>query len=162
MLIKDIIEEDFTNYKQPSMFIATCFCTWKCPKELNMDLAICQNQPLAKAPNIEIPADEIFRRYSQNPITSAIVIGGLEPFLQFDEILELIKYFREHACNDTFVIYTGYYPHEIERQINTLRQYQNIIVKFGRYIPNHKPHFDSVLGVQLASDNQYAIQISEF
>jgi hypothetical protein len=32
----------------------------------------------------------------------------------------------------------------------------NIIVKFGRYRPNQEPHFDKVLGVELASDNQYA------
>ena len=34
--------------------------------------------------------------------------------------------------------------------------YDNIIIKFGRYIPNQQSHFDIVLGVNLASDNQYA------
>ena len=31
-----------------------------------------------------------------------------------------------------------------------------IVVKYGRYIPNQEPHIDNVLGVSLASDNQYA------
>ena len=160
MRVKDIIDEDFVNYKDPSMFIATCFCTWKCPKELGIDISICQNEPIAKMPNIEMPVDEIFHRYSQNPITSAIVIGGLEPMLQFKEVIELIKYFRERGCDDTFVIYTGYYPQEVQEQISQFKQFKNIVIKFGRYQPNQKPHLDEVLGVKLISDNQYAEQIS--
>ena len=38
--------------------------------------------------------------------------------------------------------------------------YSNIIIKFGRFIPNREPHFDEVLGVNLASNNQYAKRIS--
>lgn len=41
-----------------------------------------------------------------------------------------------------------------------LKKYKNIIVKFGRYIPNQKKHFDPVLGVELASDNQHAEKLS--
>ena len=33
MKIKNIIEEDFVNYKVPSMFIATSRCDFKCDKE---------------------------------------------------------------------------------------------------------------------------------
>jgi hypothetical protein len=36
----------------------------------------------------------------------------------------------------------------------------NIIIKYGRFIPNHQPHYDEILGVKLASDNQYAERIS--
>ena len=31
--IKDVIDEDFANYKKPSMFIATSQCSFKCEKE---------------------------------------------------------------------------------------------------------------------------------
>ena len=41
-----------------------------------------------------------------------------------------------------------------------LYDYKNIIIKYGRYIPNQTPHRDEVLGVNLASDNQYAERIS--
>ena len=41
-----------------------------------------------------------------------------------------------------------------------LKKYSNIIIKFGRFIPNQKPHYDPVLGVELASDNQYGEKIS--
>jgi hypothetical protein len=34
-------------------------------------------------------------------------------------------------------------------------------MKYGRYIPNNKGRFDKVLGVQLASDNQYAERIDQ-
>lgn len=102
----------------------------------------------------------IFLRYITNPITKAIVIGGLEPFLQYSDIYDLIFYFRSHECNDDIVIYTGYYKEEIHEQIKLLQQFNNVIVKFGRYIPNQKKHFDEVLGVYLASENQYAEKIS--
>ena len=156
MKIKGLIDEDFTNYKKSSMFIATCYCNWKCCIEQGLDKSICQNSEIAKQKNIEISADEIFSRYNSNLITNALVIGGLEPFLQFEEIHELIKCFRDNKCLDDIIIYTGYYDYEISDKINMLKQFQNIIIKFGRFIPNQNPHYDEVLGVKLASNNQYA------
>ncbi len=155
MNVKGIIEEDFVNYKQPCMFISTCKCDWKCCKEANVPITVCQNRSLAQSSTIEISADEIFRRYIDNSISEAVVIGGLEPLLQWGEICELIEYFRKHGCNDFFVIYTGYYPSEIVEQINEIKPFKNIVMKFGRYVPNNKPHYDGVLGINLASDNQY-------
>ena len=35
-----------------------------------------------------------------------------------------------------------------------------IIIKWGRYIPNRPSRYDEILGVTLASDNQYGKQIS--
>lgn len=160
MKIKDIIDEDLINYKQPSMFIATSICNWKCCNEQGLDKSICQNSKIALQKDIDIPVDKIYSRYVQNPITNAIVIGGLEPFLQFNELVELIKYFRENNIDDDIVIYTGYYLSEIECYINNIKQYKNIIIKFGRYVPNQQSHYDEVLGVYLISDNQYAERIS--
>ena len=161
MQVKTIIDEDFTNYKIPNMLIATCYCDWKCCNELNIDNSICQNSEIAQQKNIEISADEIFSRYNSNLITDAIVIGGLEPFLQFEEVYTLIKYFRDNKCLDDFVIYTGYYDYEIQNQLNELKQFQNIIIKFGRFIPNQNSHYDEILGIKLASNNQYAERISQ-
>jgi hypothetical protein len=160
MLIKTITDEDFVNYCKPSMFIGMCYCNWKCCVENNLPVTTCQNEPLAQQPNIEVPIDFIFNRYIKNPITSAIVIAGLEPFLQFEEVYQLIEYFRNHNCNDDIVIYTGYYPNEIQDNITKLGQHENIIVKFGRFIPNDESKYDDVLGINLASKNQYAERIS--
>ena len=33
MRIKFLVDEDFVNYKKPSMFIGFPSCTWKCEKE---------------------------------------------------------------------------------------------------------------------------------
>lgn len=114
---------------------------------------------MARMPVKEIPLKSFYDAYINNDITKAIVIGGLEPMLQFDEVLSLIKYFREHNCQDMFVIYTGYYKEEIREKIAQLISYKNIIIKFGRYIPNNAPHFDEVLGINLVSNNQYGEQI---
>lgn len=160
MKIKGLQDEDFVNYKKPSMFIGTSNCDWKCCNEQCLDKSICQNSPLVNSKTIDISADEIFRRYIKNPITKAIVIGGLEPMLQFPEVLELIDIFRSNGCSDDFIIYTGYYPSEIAQEINELKGYENITIKFGRYICNQKRHYDETLGVWLASDNQWAERVS--
>ena len=77
-----------------------------------------------------------------------------------NEILSLIKYFRDNDCNDDIVIYTGFYEQEINAQLEVLKQYKNIVVKFGRFILNQSHHIDTVLKVELASPNQYAERIS--
>jgi organic radical activating enzyme len=159
--VKDIIDETFQDYKKPSMFISTCFCDWKCCKENNLDITVCQNSNIAKQKTIEVSVDEILRRYQANPITSSIVIGGLEPFRQYAELYWFIYAMRSiYEISDDIVIYTGYYPNEIEWDIEQLKTFKNIIIKFGRYIPNDTPHIDEVLGIELASSNQYAVKIS--
>lgn len=161
MRVKDIIELDFVNYKKPSMFIGMPHCTFKCDKECGCN--VCQNSDLAKAPTIEIDDEEIIQRYISNPITEAIVFGGLESFDTFKELYGFIKIFREKS-NDDIVIYTGYYPDEIKDKIEELKSVAvdtNIVIKFGRFIPN-KPHrFDDILGVELSSDNQYAKKLED-
>lgn len=150
--------EDFINYKEPSMFLITSICDWKCCIEANDN--VCQNSELAVRPIIEIDNNKIFNAFIKNDIISAVVIGGLEPMLQFDEVIDLIKTFRDFGYINPFVIYTGYYPDEITDKIEVLKNFENIIVKFGRFIPNSPHRFDEVLGVELSSDNQYAIKVS--
>ncbi len=160
MKIKQLIDEDFTNYKKVSMFIGTSVCNWKCCKEQGLDISVCQNSELAKSKTIDVPAEDLYRRYIDNDISQAVVIGGLEPMLQFSEVLDLIYTFRNHECFDDIVIYTGYYPSELHQEIEKLKECGNIIVKFGRYVPNDEKHFDEMLGIYLASNNQYAERIS--
>jgi len=125
-----------------------------------MDISVCQNSKLASARTLRIDDEQIYIRYALNKITEAVVFGGLEPMLQFSEVLGCIQLFRLHGCADDIVIYTGYYPNEITEQLQTLEKFRNIIVKFGRYIPNKPSRYDDILGVTLISDNQYAERIS--
>ena len=157
MVIKGITAEDFSNYKKPSMFIAFPRCDFKCDREWGVQ--VCQNGALAKAPDIEIDVDIIVKKYLDNPITKAVVAGGLEPFDSWSDLLLFIEKFREKSQDD-IVIYTGYYKEEITDKINILRRYSNIVIKFGRFLPNQKKHYDEILGVELSSPNQYAEVIS--
>ena len=68
-------------------------------------------------------------KFSRSNPTKAVVIGGLEPFLQFEEVYDLINVFRNYGCNDDFVIYTGYYDYEISDYITKLKPFSNIIIK---------------------------------
>lgn len=157
MIIKQLIDEDFVNYKKPSMYIGFPKCNFKCEKECGQQ--VCQNGVLAKSPTIDIDVDAVVNRYMNNPITSAIVIAGLEPFDTFEQLYQLIREIRIYVTDD-IVIYTGYYKDEIMDYIKQIDDFENIVIKFGRFIPNHKPHYDEVLGIELASDNQYAERIS--
>lgn len=161
MRIKDLIDEDFINYKNPCMFISTCMCDWKCCKEAGIPIDVCQNHGTSSNPDIDMPISKIYERYINNPITKAVVIGGLEPILQYKEVLELVEYFRDHDCQDDIVIYTGYYPHEIYDKLYEFVKYKNIVFKFGRYKPDTPSIFDKVLGVELASNNQYGAKLNQ-
>jgi len=157
--IKGLLDEDFVNYKLPSMFITTAHCTFKCDVESGVEC--CQNSSLAHANSATLSASTLIERYLSNPITKAIVLGGLEPFDQFNEVFNFVKELRdEYGCNDDVIIYTGYTEEEIDVQVACLGTMRNIIVKFGRFIPDQPKHFDNVLGVYLASPNQYAKRIS--
>lgn len=161
MRIKTIIDEDFINYKQPSMYIGTSYCNGKCCREAGIPMSVCQNDEWRKTATVEMADDDIIKRYLTNDITKAICFAGLEPFEQFSEMLNLISKLRnDYHCDDTVVIYTGYNKDEIKQDVEALKVFKNIIIKFGRFIPNQPKHYDKVLGVNLASDNQYAEVIS--
>ena len=173
MIIKEIRDEDFTSYKKPSMVIGFPSCTFKCEREQGCN-GMCQNSALATAPNIEMGYGHIVDRYLKNPITKAIIMAGLEPFDSAQNLVGLINFFRKHT-NDDIVIYTGYTEEEIKSMKYTIyyswgrqsysyfgeiAKHPNIVIKYGRFVPNQQPHYDEVLGIKLASDNQYAERIS--
>ena len=156
MKIKGIIDEDFINYKKPSMFILFNRCSFKCDKECGR--AICQNSELAKEKDIEISINKIINRYINNPITKSIVCGGLEPLDSWDDLQCLIINLR-YFSNDDIVIYTGYNETELPKdKIDFFELYAPIIVKYGRYIPNEDSYFNEELGVKLAGKNQYTVR----
>ena len=159
MWLKGITDEDFVNYKVPSMFIATAVCDFKCDRDCGKP--VCQNAELVNIDQIHTDDDYLIKRYLHNPISKAMVFGGLEPFDQWQELFPFIQKLRmQYGCTDPVVIYTGYTEEEINGQLHFLMSLPNIIVKFGRFVPDQEPHMDEVLGVKLASDNQYAKQIS--
>lgn len=155
MQLNGLTDEDFVNYKKPSMFLAFPRCSFKC--EVDAKCHCCQNSGIASAADISVDADKITDRYLRNSISKAVVCGGLEPFDSASDLFTFIKAFRDRTTDD-IVIYTGYTEQECKDNgwLDALSDFENIIVKFGRYIPNQQPHFDPVLGVNLASDNQYA------
>ena len=165
MKIKGVIDEDFVNYKKPSMVIMCPVCSFKCDKECGRQ--VCQNGTLATAPDIEINELDLAIRFVCNPITEAVVFAGLEPFDSFDSVFLVAFYLRLMGFIGDIVIYTGYTEEEVAKMSNTINkkyldqinEYLNpCVIKYGRFIPDQNPHYDEVLGVKLASDNQYAVR----
>jgi hypothetical protein len=143
------------------MYIATAFCNGKCCKEAGIPLSVCLNDAWRGTATIAMVDEGIIERYLSNSITTTICFAGLEPFEQFDQVYNFIEKLRkDYNCDDTVLIYTGYNKEEIAEQIEKLKDFDNIIIKFGRFVPDNPGKFDDVLGVRLASDNQYAERIS--
>lgn len=158
MTLKGIIDCDFTNYKEPVLTLEFPTCDFKCDKLNNCK--VCQNSNLAVESNIDISLDKIWDLYEANPLTKGFCCQGLEPFDSPLELLDFVEYIR-YYCDDTIIIYTGYGKSEIEPAFLTfLKQFPNIIIKWGRFILGDEPHYDEVLGVKLASNNQYGEKIS--
>lgn len=159
MTIKNLLDEDFVQYKEPTMTIICCTCSFKC--DVLNGCPVCQNSALAQLPNIVVSNDQLINRYLANPITKGVCFSGLEPMDQFAEVISFIKEFRE-VCDDVVIIYTGYTDVELRLtgQLQLLQAFSNIILKVGRFIMNQPHHIDPILGVTLASPNQYAERIS--
>lgn len=171
MKILNVIDEDIVNYKKISMYIAFPSCSMKC--NIDSGKSICQNENLLQERSLQVDGDELIKRYLSNPLSKAIVLGGLEPLDSKFDIIPFIDALRnKYKCLDDVVIYTGYTEDELEGRklfdyqncnqdividlYKQIKVYPNIIVKFGRFLPGQEPHLDKVLGVNLASDNQYA------
>lgn len=161
MKLKGVIVEDFCNYKKASMFLIFPSCSFKCDKDCGR--TVCQNSALANEPVIDVSYETIEGLFLGNNITESIVCGGLEPFDSWDDLIALILNIR-YRSNCDIVIYTGYNKEEISKdKLKTLACYGDdgpIIIKWGRFIPDRPSRYDEVLGVTLASDNQYAERLT--
>ena len=165
MILKGIEAENFENYKVPALFLAFPKGTFRYEKEAGCKM--CQNSQLVHESDLECTADAIITLYMNDPLSKAVVCGGLEPLDSLDELIPFIMEFRYYSP-DPIVIYTGYMEEEVEQMeyldsklLKLLSHYENIIIKFGRYVPNQEKHFDEILGVELASANKYAKVIGE-
>jgi hypothetical protein len=152
IILKGLVDEDFSNYKKPSMYLIFPNCTFKCGR------ANCQNSALANPLlQVEVDIKSIVVRYMENPITKAIVCGGLEPMDSFEELLSLVEEIRKYS-NDDIVIYSGYEEDEVLDKVSQLTKFSNIIIKYGRYIPEEESYFNEDLGVNLIGRNQYTVR----
>lgn len=153
--------ETFVDYKKRGVLIGFPTCNGKCWKDLGMDTSICQNEIL-KENLIEIPLGTLLDKIKENiesGYAEAIILGGLEPLEDIDNLLSIVDFISNTSEDTDIVIYTGYYKEEIQAQLKEIKGYarnNKVIVKFGRFIPNANYKYDEILGVTLASDNQYA------
>lgn len=157
----DIIENDIINNCKFTFNISSgIHCTFKCCKECGSN--VCQNSELTKRSIVHSDIDTIINKYLSQNISKCITFQGLEPLDNLKQLLWFIYYFRK-ISNDDIIIWTGYTKKECDdllHLITSKMKWSNIIIKFGRFVPNQKPHYDEVLGIELISDNQFAERIS--
>ena len=96
----NIIDEDFVNYKVPTMSLLFPYCSMKCNIEAGRE--VCQNTSLCHSSLIEVSIEALCERYLKNPISKAICCYGMEPFDSHIELFNFISILRhEYHCNDT-------------------------------------------------------------
>ena len=156
-----VIQEDVVNNKDCTFNIESGIsCTFKCNKECGSQ--VCQNFALTKGNIITTSIDTLINKYLSQSLSRSITFQGLEPLDNLKQLLWFIHYFRE-VCKDPIYIWTGYTKDECKDLIFLIKDkmhWENIIIKFGRFVPNQPHHIDPILGVELASPNQYAERIS--
>lgn len=162
----DIKTDDISDYKHTAMLLVFPNCLGKCKN--------CQNSKLQKRNkfnDIFVTAESIINYYNRLKTHSAIVCAGLEPFDSFYDLKDIFECFVDSAKKpeNDFVIYTGYYYDEIKENVDELHDYlkrnnknslKRLIIKFGRYDetqPNRKGDVNPILGVTLATCNQYVV-----
>lgn len=162
MLINFLKDEDTVNYKKTAMVVGFPYCTFKCGREN------CQNAILDKSELISIEPEKIWERFNGNPLTKALVLSGLEPFDSLQDLIDLITIFKvRHKSDCDIVIYSGYTEEELATPVSWILKQcgeeisKSIIIKYGRYIAGQEGRYDELLGVSLASDNQYAKKLAE-
>jgi len=157
----DVNETDFINYKESTFMIYSGIsCTFKCDKENGTQ--ICQNWGIRNNKRIKTSIEGLINKYLNQNISKSISFQGLEPLDNLFQLLCFIYRFRI-KCDDPIIIWTGYTEEECDSLIQLIKSMnlKNIIIKFGRYIPGQKSHYDEILGIRLSSDNQYSKMINE-
>ena len=89
MKLKFLLDVDCVNYKKISMFLGFPNCNWKCGR------ALCQNSALAQEPSVDIGYEPLIQRYLNNPLSEAVVCGGLDPLDSWEELKIFVSLFRE-------------------------------------------------------------------
>ncbi len=158
MILKGIIDTDYVQYYKPCMTLMFPICSFKCDKESGQK--ICINGELTKSPNITINTYTVIERYLSNDMVDTLCCAGLEPFDSELDLNRLISLLRFCECDDDIIIFTGYTETEVQEKFSWIYGHKNIIIKFGRYIPDIPNIYDDLLQVKLASNNQYAKRIT--
>lgn len=146
------MRETFIDYKKTSMYIAFPVCSLNCKN--------CHNKELRNKNTVELDYKTIVDYILNNPIIESVVLSGMNPMDSFDDVVGLIKELRKKSNMDV-VIYSGKLKYELKKEISVLKSFSNIIVKFGEYKENDIPIYSEVLGINLASSNQYARRIED-
>lgn len=152
LFIKDC---DIVNYKTGCLYMGVGYtCSRGCKG--------CQNDSLKGEKALEVDPDKVVQDYLDMPVTHAIVFAGLEPLEDLENLILWCRAFRDKT-DDPIIIYTGAEvdSDELLNAANWLRNFKNIIFKAGMYLDDQESHYDELLGVNLASNNQMGIRLEE-
>lgn len=148
-------------YKEPSFLIPIGItCSWKCENCINKKHVFEYSYP-------EFTINEIISQYQKNILTYTIIMAGFEPFDNYVNFMDLVEAIRVSGINDMIVVYTGYDIVDFRSNFLLLNIFQelthfdNIIIKFGRYIEGLEKVWNEELGIWLASANQYTVRITK-
>jgi hypothetical protein len=158
MYLQNLIEESIKQYKEPAMLLLIP------PKIFKTDIHL----PRIGFDIVNFPEEEIFKTFSKNPKTNAIVISGYEPMQDMGELRSFIfsarKFFSPNN-RPRIIIYTKFFFDELQDLPGwnglycEILQYGNIFLKHGRRVGRkERPYFNKDLGCQLMGKSEDVIR----
>ncbi|MCH4890037.1 radical SAM protein [Acidaminobacter sp. JC074] len=129
-------------------FVGALVCALDC----NIGCKGCFNQSLKEAPIFYKKADEVLDEIMSNPFNEGVILAGLEWSLQPSELMAMIK-----SCaskNIPVIVYTGHKIETFLRRVPKIKNYPEVLIKYGAYDESKLSLTHEAYGVRLASTNQ--------
>lgn len=112
------------DINKSNLVMYTSYCDWEHPLFSRQE-----NNELIKRVRFRVWFDDLHYLAKSK---DKIIITGLEPFNQYEEIKSLIDYFKECKLDTKFIIHTGLSKKALRQQLNELKQFDNVSIIFGR------------------------------
>jgi len=135
-------------------FVGALVCALDC----NIGCKGCFNQSLKEAPIFYKKADEIMDEIMSNPFNEGVILAGLEWSLQPTELLALVK--SATVRNMPVIVYTGHDINTFLRRVPLIKQFTEVLVKYGAYDESKLSLTHEAYGIKLASTNQHIDSIA--
>jgi pyruvate-formate lyase-activating enzyme len=136
-------------------FVGALICAVSC----SIGCKDCFNESVKQEPNRCSYIPNILDEIQANPFNEGVILAGLEWSSQPKELIALVKEATKRHL--PIIIYTGYTSDQFIRRVPRIKEFPNVLIKYGSFNQNLRSFEHKEYGVNLASTNQHIQKISE-